>query len=83
MIKAKFKCTSITITKSYDGLVYDYKFSAVTSGSKENETFWKWTPSGSISLSSIRSDLFEIDKEYYVDFALFVPLPPIVEEMKE
>jgi hypothetical protein len=63
------------MTSSPDPFIYNYKFSAVTSGSDENKTFWKWTPSGGIELSSIRDELFEVGKEYYVDFSLFVPVP--------
>jgi hypothetical protein len=75
-VRAKFYCHSVTkMTSSPEPFVYSYKFSAVTSGSDENKTFWRWTPSGGIELSSIRDDLFEVGKEYYVDFTLFVPAP--------
>lgn len=86
-IRAKFKCTSVT--KDLDGwqkdskFQYKYRFGAVTSGSKENETFWKYTPSGAIEITGIRDDLFVVGEEYYVDFTLFVPVKVEVEEMKE
>jgi len=67
-IRTKFFCHSVTKMVSAPAFVYNYKFSAVTSGSEENKTFWKWTPSGMIELSSIRDDLFEVGKEYYLDF---------------
>lgn len=44
---------------------------AVTSGSKENEEFYKWTPSGNIILSTINpnaAEQFEVGREFYVDF---------------
>lgn len=42
----------------------------VTSGSPENESFFKYTPSGSLNLSTINQaafDAFEEGKEYYID----------------
>lgn len=70
-VRAKFRCDSETKTRgAADGCLYSYKFSAVTSGSEENKAFWKWTPSGFIELSSIRNDLFEVGKEYYLDFSI-------------
>lgn len=76
-IRAKFYCSSVTKTiggrynsdgKYEQGVVYNYRFQAVTSGSKENESFYASTPSGTIELQSVRDDLFEINKEYYLDF---------------
>lgn len=43
----------------------------VTSGSPENEKFYRYTPSGSIELSTVNAEAaknFELGKEYYVDF---------------
>lgn len=68
-VKAKFVCQSVTKFASGENFVYNYKFSAVTHGSPENEMFWKWTPSGNIELNSIRNDLFEVGKSYYIDFS--------------
>jgi hypothetical protein len=89
-IRAKFKCTSVTKQEDWSkkgSFQYSYKFSAVTSGSKENENFWKYTPAGSVDISAIRDDLFEVGKEYYVDFSLFIPIVEekavVVEEMVE
>ncbi len=44
----------------------------VTSGSVENETFWKWTPSGKLEMGIKKesADWFETGKEYYLDFVL-------------
>lgn len=45
--------------------------SPVYSGSPENEQFYKWTPGGNISLSTVNGaafGAFEVGKEYYVDF---------------
>lgn len=76
-VRAKLQCNSITkqIGGTYDasgkyvsGIVYDCKFSVVSSGSDENKKFFASTPSGSLSLVSVRDDLFEVGKEYYLDF---------------
>lgn len=45
--------------------------SAVTSGSEENKTFWKWTPSGEVKLFTVNEAAFaafKIGALYYVDF---------------
>ena len=78
-VRAKFYCTSVTRmmgtannpeTGKYEScVVFDYKFNAVSSGSDENKKFFASTPSGSMSLSSVRDDLFEVGKEYYLDFS--------------
>lgn len=78
-VRAKFHCTSVTKTmggmynsdgKYVNGVVHNYKFQAVTNGSDENKSFYASTPSGSIELSAVRDDLFEIGQEYYLDFSL-------------
>ena len=46
--------------------------SPVVSGSDENKEFFANTPSGKIEIGVLRqelADLFEIGKEYYVDFS--------------
>jgi len=45
----------------------------VASGSAENRSFWRWTPSGSIELSTINPNVLaemELGREYYVDFTV-------------
>ena len=62
-VRAKFKCH-----QSKNGVVTMYP---VTSGSAENESFWKYTPGGTITLSlseSVTADKFVEGQEYYVDF---------------
>lgn len=79
-VRAKFICQSATKVYSThpDGkFIWNYKFGAVTSGSEENESFWRWTPSGQLELQSIRRDLFEPGQEYYLDFT---PVPELVKE---
>lgn len=78
-VRAKFSCTSVTKTmggkynaegKYEQGVLYGYRFQAVTNNSDENKSFYASTPSGSIELQAVRDDLFEIGKEYYLDFSL-------------
>jgi hypothetical protein len=75
MTRAKFRVQSKT---EYHGTgdTVAVQFMAVTSGSPENELFWKYTPSGEIKMQIKKevADLFEIGKEYYVDFT-----PAVVE----
>lgn len=95
MIRAKFVCTSVTkqiggkynANEKYEsGVVYNYRFQAVTSGSDENKSFYASTPSGTIELQAVRDDIFEIQKEYYLDFTPFTPKPPqpieVIEETR-
>lgn len=45
-------------------------FQAVTSGSPENDAFFKWTPSGKLEMS-VKPEVaeqFELGKSYYLDF---------------
>jgi hypothetical protein len=55
--------------KYVPSVVYSYEFNVVSSGSEENKKFFAATPSGSMSFSALRDDLFEIDKEYYSDLS--------------
>lgn len=48
------------------------KLQAVYDGSPENKEFFKWTPSGQISLGVLNPEAWkqlELGKEYYVDFS--------------
>lgn len=72
-VRAKFLCTRVT--KDMGGassgpVSFTYHFNAVTHSSKENESFWKWTPSGTIDLTAIKDELFEVGREYYLDFTM-------------
>ncbi len=64
--RAKFLCTDVKDNGS-DGKAVS--FLPVTSGSEENESFFRFTPSGSIQLNVVNPEVnFEQGKEYYVDF---------------
>lgn len=69
-VRCKFRCNSVE--KRLDNykeprFLYTYDFSAVYSGSEENEKFFAYTPSGSLKVGSFKDDLFEPGKEYYLD----------------
>jgi hypothetical protein len=67
MVRAKFKVESITENSDNCSI----KLSPVTVGSKENEEFYKWTPSGNIELNVLKKETankFVVGKEYYIDF---------------
>jgi hypothetical protein len=67
-VRAKFKVESVT---AFEGGNSKVTLRPVTSGSEENKTFYKWTPSGSIELSAINETAaaeFTPGAEFYVDF---------------
>ena len=67
-VRAKFRCVSITLS---EGGLKTVTLQPVTSGSDENKEFFKWTPSGQISLGVLNpaaSSQFELGAEYLVDF---------------
>lgn len=66
-IRAKFRCLSVE--PNADGATI--KFSAVTGGSAENESFFKYTPAGDIRLAIVSPETagkFAPGKSYFVDF---------------
>ena len=66
-VRAKFKCVS----KDNAGDSCNIKLEPVITGSEENKSFYKWTPSGHIFLGCVNpaaNSVFEFNKEYYVDF---------------
>lgn len=67
MVRAKFRCDSVTLLVNGAQIT----LIPVTSGSEENESFYKWTPAGSISLSLVSkatANHFYPGHEYYIDF---------------
>lgn len=68
MMRAKFKLQELT---RYEGGNGKLVFQAVTSGSKENDEFFKYTPSGKIEMTLVSGkvlDMLEAGGEYYIDF---------------
>ena len=70
--RAKFKCTEVAKRSGWGGNKFHYaaKFNPVSGDSEENKTFFASTPTGSIDISTVREDHFEVGKTYYVDFTL-------------
>lgn len=67
-VRAKFKVQSVTES---EGGLKTANLHPVTSGSPENAQFFKWTPSGQISLGTINPDAgkqFIPGRVFYVDF---------------
>jgi hypothetical protein len=69
-VRAKFTCNGIN-----DNPLNEYKsvtFTPVISGSEENKSFSKYTPSGSITMNisyeTLASDFFTEGEEFYIDF---------------
>lgn len=68
-VRAKMKCESKEPIGGVEG-GGTVRLYPVINGSPENEQFYKWTPGGSLVLSTINQsacDRFEVGKEYYVD----------------
>lgn len=66
-VRTKFICSSKTESP---GGQWSIAFVAVTSGSEENKTFWKYTPTGNAAFSTINEAAvkeFVVGKEYYFD----------------
>lgn len=71
VVRAKFKVDAINPGNITDGVGKSITLSPVTTGSKENEEFYRWTPGGNILLSTVNETAaaqFEVGKEFYVDF---------------
>jgi hypothetical protein len=68
MTKVRCKFSVWQNIKTEEG--YNITLGAVTSGSPENEQFWKYTPAGSLNFNTINGSAAEQlieGKEYYVD----------------
>ena len=66
-VRAKFKVTEKEVDEHGCG---DVRLEAVTSGSPENDEFFKWTPSGELRMGTINGNAlaqFELGDEFYVD----------------
>jgi hypothetical protein len=66
-IRAKFYVNSVT---QHSGGVEEAHLSPVTSGSEENKSFSRWTPSGKLDMQITNpgaQGFFQPGKEYYLD----------------
>lgn len=71
MIITRCKVVCSYIKPSNDGSYID--FHPVTSGSVENEKFFRYTPGGTISFYVCNPSVvekFQVGKEYYLDFSV-------------
>ena len=69
MVRAKFKVESVIRFVSGTQIT----MRPVTSGSPENEKFYRYTPCGELSLQTVNEEAakqFEPGKEYYIDISL-------------
>jgi hypothetical protein len=67
-VRAKMRCVSVE--PSVDGVGGTVRLEPVIGGSPENDQFYKYTPGGGVSLSTINQaaiEQFELYKEFYVD----------------
>ncbi len=70
-IRAKFYCASkIEQVPPKGASVCSYVFYLVASANAENQVLFETSPAGKLELASANGDLFEIGKEYYLDFTL-------------
>lgn len=66
-VKAKFKVIEKTLTEQGERI----KMLPVVGGSPENDSFFKWTPYGTLDMGTINPEAasqFEVGKEYYLTF---------------
>lgn len=70
MVRAKFVVDSITQHRGGKTVV----LVPVTTGSEENKSFWKYTPTGKLEMFMNEgveaADSFQVHQEYYIDFTL-------------
>lgn len=70
--RCKFHCNEV-IKRSHrnhgepDSFLYEAKFSVVYDGSPENKEFFKWTPTGNLSVGVYKEDRFQPGQDYYID----------------
>jgi hypothetical protein len=68
--RCKFTCTEVKKTTAWGGekgFLYTAVFTAVTDGSPENKSFFKYTPSGRLEVGTYTEDRFDVGKAYYLD----------------
>ena len=69
IVRAKFHCASkIELVHPKGAPVCSYVFYLVDSGNEENKAPFEASPTGKLELASANDHLFEIGKEYYLDF---------------
>ena len=69
MVRAKMACVDVVPRPENNG--FEIALEPVISGSKENESFFQYTPWGSVRLGVVKAETaahFKPGKEFYVDF---------------
>lgn len=68
-VRCKFRCYAVEKKLGWGEHQFHYaaKFQAVTGGSPENESFFASTPAGSLEVSTLKVDMFEPGKDYYLE----------------
>jgi hypothetical protein len=69
-VRAKFLVTEKKENHSTPESVFTITMNPVTSGSPENDQFYKYTPGGQLVLSVLNPDAaaaLEVGKQYYID----------------
>lgn len=66
-IRCKFVCKKVEKSDGVEGVNYVSHFEPVIGGSEENDTFYRYTPGGDLSLGVHKENHFEEGAEYYVD----------------
>lgn len=81
-VRAKFKVDELVPSNDGDQPSGTVRMSPVTNGSSENESFYRYTPSGSLSLSTINAAAFaqfKVGDEWYLDLSPAKPPEPTAE----
>lgn len=74
MIRTKFLCTSVTKSMNWNSnrdqfpFLYTYRFQVVNGNTDENKVFFASTPTGTVEIGALNAELFEPNKEYFLDF---------------
>lgn len=71
-VRAKFIVSEKKESHSTPEAVFTITMTPVTSGSEENDTFYKYTPGGQLVLSVLNpaaAAAFEVGSQYYLDFS--------------
>lgn len=66
--RCKFKCVSI-LSDATDAELESVVFEVVNADSEENEAFFEFTPSGSLTLGLHRTGRFKVGNVYYIDIS--------------
>jgi hypothetical protein len=72
MSTSKVRAKMVVGAVKQSGDTFSVLLSPVVGGSEENDSFYKYTPGGSVALEVLAEDtakFFEQGQEYYVDFS--------------